>query len=49
MTAIQFIQDKKRVGLNNSQILELVNNLLLNKINDKNLGLCLEIKKHLQR
>lgn len=43
--AQKFITDKKRVGLDNSQILDLVNNYLLNKINDKNLELCLEIKE----
>lgn len=47
--AQKFIQDKKRVGLNNSQILDLVNNYLLNKINDNNLELCLEIKKQLNK
>ena len=45
--AQKFIQDKKRVGLNNSQILDLINGLKSNKINDKNLELCLEIKKQL--
>jgi len=48
MTAIQFIQDQKKVGLNDSQILELVNGLMLNKINDKNLCLCLEVKNLLK-
>ena len=43
--AKKFIADKKRVGLDSSQILDLVNNYLLNKINDKNLELCLEIKE----
>ena len=46
--AQKFITDKKRVGLDDSQILDLVNNYLLNKINDKNLELCLEIKKQLK-
>lgn len=46
--AKKFIQEKETLGLNKSQIINLVNGYLLNKINDKNLELCLEIKNQLR-
>lgn len=47
LQAKKFIQEKKGLGLDKSQIVDLVNGFLLNKINERNLELCLEIKKRL--
>ena len=43
--AIQRIQEWKNLGMNKESIINLVNGMMMNKINSKNMLLCLEIKK----
>lgn len=45
--AKQKIQKWRNLGMNNQSIINLVNGMMMNKINDKNMELCLEIKKQL--
>jgi len=50
MTTIakQRIQEWRNLGMNNQSIINLVNGMMMNKINSKNMLLCLEIKKQLK-
>ncbi len=45
--AKQRIQEWRNLGMNNQSIINLVNGMMMNKINSKNMLLCLEIKKQL--
>ena len=45
--ATQRIQEWVNLGMNKESIINLVNGMMMNKINSKNMLLCLEIKKQL--
>ncbi len=46
-TAKQRLQEWRNLGMSDQSITDLINGLMLNKINDDNMLLCLEIKKQL--
>ena len=45
--AIQRVKEWRHIGMSDQSITNLINGLMRNKLNDKNMLLCLEIKKQL--
>jgi len=45
--ATQRIQEWRNLGMSDQSITDLINGLMLNKINSNNMLLCLEIKRQL--
>ena len=48
LTARQRLQEWRNLGMSDQSITNLINGLMLNKINDNNMLLCLEIKNLLK-
>jgi hypothetical protein len=48
LTARQRLQEWRNLGMSDQSITDLINGLMLNKINDNNMLLCLEIKNLLK-
>ncbi len=48
LTARQRLQEWRNLGMSDQSITNLINGLMLNKINDNNMLLCLEVKNLLK-
>ena len=47
--ATQRVQEWRNLGMSNDSIINLVNGMMCNRIDSKNMLLCLEIKKQLNK